>query len=115
MPTWPATLPQLVLRDGFSETTLDVVIRTPVEAGPAKLRRRISTNVRTINCNVILTTAQVAIFDSFYVTDLEGGALSFTWTSQRTGAAATLRFTGVPKYVTEGLDWMVNLPLEILP
>ncbi len=116
MATWPVTLPQNVLVKGFSETLPDLVLRTPMESGPAKSRRRLSYNVRVIPCYIIVTQAQAAIFDTFYNTDLEGGALSFDWVSPRTGVAASLHFTGVPKLTAlSNQDWEIFMPLEIMP
>jgi hypothetical protein len=117
MATWPATLPQAVIGRGFSETLPDLVLRTPVESGPAKSRRRLSYNVRPTTATIIVTQAQAAIFDTFYNTDLEGGALSFDWISQRTGAAVSLRFTGVPKItnLSKRAYWEIAMQLEILP
>ena len=63
-----------------------------------------------------MTTAQVATFDTFFVTTLTDGTISFTWTHPRTGAGATLRFVEPPVYVPVGGDyWKAVIKLEILP
>ncbi|QLH37711.1 MAG: hypothetical protein HWD60_00095 [Defluviicoccus sp.] len=37
---WPSSLPQKPLVDGFSETAPNLVVRSPMDVGPAKVRRR---------------------------------------------------------------------------
>lgn len=117
MPAWPSTLPQLVLTDGYQEQFADVVLRTEMDAGPAKQRRRLTAGVRPIRCVLLCTTAQVATLQSFYNFDLAGGALSFDWVTPRTEAAAVLRFTAPPEIVPEpgAQYWRIGLALETLP
>lgn len=117
MVAWPiAPFPQLPLQAGYSESPPDTVIRSPMDAGPAKLRRRTTAGVRRLACALRLTTAQVATFDSFYVTSLQGGALPFDWVNPRTGAAESLRFVGPPAYGAPSGDlFPVTFKLEVLP
>ena len=37
---WPATLPQEILAEGYEEGLPDVLVRTKMDAGPDKVRRR---------------------------------------------------------------------------
>lgn len=117
MPTWPGTLPQLVLTRGFSETAPWAVLRTDMDTGPAKTRRRSTAAPRPLSAQIKVTKAQVAVFDAFLETDLAGGALAFDWVEPRTQAAATLRLTAAPTYepTAGGSSWTITLPLEVLP
>ena len=117
MPTvWPVTLPQYLSTDGYSESPPELSVRTQMDAGPAKVRRRFTAGVRPVSGSVLLTEAQIEILDAFYVTTLEGGSLTFDWLHPRTAASATFRFTAVPKYSTQGGDlWRADLALEIMP
>ena len=116
MPAWPGTLPQDVFVQGYSEQPPELALRTQMDIGPAKLRRRQTAAARPLKATVGLTRAQVATLDAFFLTDLAGGALSFTWTHPRTLAAATFRFVSRPSYVPEsGASWLAELDLEILP
>jgi len=116
MATWPATLPALLQISGLSETPPNNVIRTKMEIGPAKMRRRSTSGPRPISGEQILTTAQVATLDTFYVGTLIDGTTAFDWTHPRTGAAVEMRFVSPPTYAPAGGDyWRVMLKLEILP
>jgi hypothetical protein len=81
------------------------------------VRRRYTAGIRSFSCSWILTKAQVATLDTFYVTTLVGGAERFVGLSHpRTGAAAEFRFSAPPTYVYLGPDaWRVTTPLELLP
>ena len=120
VPVWPVGLPQDILQSDYQETPPKLLIRTPMGAGPAKTRRTIGLNSRFVNVGLILTKAQVAIFDTFLVTTLLGGSLHFTWLHPRTGAAIDCRIMSgednSPTYGQVSGDLVkVNFQLEILP
>lgn len=116
MASWPATLPQLPMASGFSESPPDTTVRTKMDAGPAKVRRRFTANVRPIKASFLMTTAQIADLDTFYVTTTVGGSASFTWIDPRTSSSKSFRFMAPPEYnLTSGDYWSVSLQLEQLP
>ncbi len=139
MPTWPTSLPQFVLTRNYKETAPDLVIRTQMDAGPAKVRRRFTAGVRPMEAMLVLTEDQLIVLDNFYLSDCQGGALSFTWTYQRgrqdtdagtdsdigtdtdtlrsVRATATMRFVKPPvsEDVGDGKNYEVTLNLEIMP
>ena len=116
MPAWPSTLPQDVLIDGYDEQVPETTLRTSMDAGPAKVRRRFSAGVRVFAVTVPLTRAEVETLDAFYLNDLQGGALRFDWTSPRTGAPVQFRFLAPPRYAPQSqADWLGQLQLEVLP
>ena len=116
-PVWPASLPQDVLVEGYEETFPELALRTEMDAGPAKVRRRFTAGVRTLNVMSAMTRTQVATLDTFFATTTQGGALQFDWVHPRTGSAAALRFTRPPMTAPEpgGQRWRVELELEVLP
>jgi hypothetical protein len=114
-PTWPGGLPQSPLLAATKEALADNVVRSPMDTGPAKVRRRATAGVRKMTLESLMTTAQVATLDTFFTTTLLDGSLPFDWTSPRTGATVTFMFTGPPDWGTAGAQWRVNLPLEIRP
>jgi hypothetical protein len=87
-----------------------------MDAGPAKIRRRITDNVRPLQFEMHLTDAQVTILDDFFVTSLSGGVSRFDWTHPRTGESEEFRFVERPIYkaMTDGY-WLVNIKLEEMP
>lgn len=121
MPAWPATLPQYVFAQGYEETFPDEVLRTQMDAGPAKVRRRFTAGTRPFSVQVPLTATQVADFDSFFLNDIAAGALSFDWVHPRTQAAATLRIVtpSPPKLAGESgggsSTFVLSFSFEILP
>lgn len=116
MPAWPATLPQFVLESGYQEQLQDQVIETQMETGPVKVRRRFTKSIRTFQCQMLMTAAQQAAFESFWQNDCLGGSISFTWVHPRTRVAATFRFrTPAPQYQTiGGTHMLVFFALEQL-
>ena len=117
MPTWPATLPQNVLTEGYQEAPGDGRLRTQMDAGPAKMRRLHTAVVDTFSVSLSLTSAQVDTLDGFWDSDLAGGVLAFDWTHPRTGAATSFRFVDRPTRTPRqsGVRYTVRFKLEKLP
>lgn len=116
MPTWPGTLPPRLLVSNYQEQPPDIVLRTEMDVGPPKLRRRTTAGIRPVIGRIFCTKAQVATLDTFYVTTCASGSLSFDWTHPRTGAAATYLFRKPPSWKPEhGDGWWVDLQLDMLP
>lgn len=115
--SWPASLPQYVLTQGYAETAPKNAIRTEMAAGPAKVRRRTTADVRVIACQLRLTHAQRATLDGFYLTDTASGSLSFAWVHPVTRDSAEMRFVEPPLYgpAAASTHLIASLKLEILP
>lgn len=95
MPTYPASLPQQPLVDGYEEGFPNTLVRTQMDKGPDKVRRRFTAGTRTFTIQLLLDETQVQTLDDFIDIDLEGGALRFDWTHPRTGASVQFRFIPV--------------------
>lgn len=116
MVAWPASLPQSPLLRGFLETAPDGILRTSMDTGPAKTRRRFTAAVRPFKYPLLLTTDQVETLDVFFEDTLASGALSFTHVHPRTTVASTFRITNKPQYTpVSGSKWTTSLDLELLP
>lgn len=116
MPTWPGTLPQDPEIDGLVEQPPDTILRTQMDAGPAKVRRRFTAGVRPFRMKMLLTKTQVADLETFFVTTLKYGSESFDWHNPRTQASEEFRFVGPPAYNMLGPDtWMASFTVEQLP
>lgn len=111
---------------GYAADAPTVSIRTSMDLGPAKVRQRITNNVRPIKCQLTLTKVQVDTLDTFYETTCAGGSSQFTWRVLQTGAtvvAANFRFVSPPKYsgqlyqsISGGAGlYTVSLDLEQMP
>lgn len=115
---WPVGLPQRVLTD-YSEDDGALILRTPMDAGPAKLRRR-GTRPSRMQVAFNMDTSQVATLRTFVLDTLKGTA-RFGFPHPRTGTQVEARI--VPgedgglysvRYLAPG-KWQVSMELEILP
>ena len=116
MATWPGTLPTAPLVQGYQEIAPELTIRTQMDQGPDKVRKRTTAGVRQFQAIFQMTTAQVATFETFYETTTNGGADQFTFDHPRTGSTETkFRFVGTPVYTSTGNGFRVAVGLELLP
>ncbi len=115
MAAWPATLPDFFQVGGFQETGADNIIRSKMDVGPDKLRKRTTTSTRKHAGNMWLTDAQYTILKTFFEDDHDYGALSFTMDDAH-AVNQTFRFLRPPVYTTVGPNnWQVRLELEEMP
>lgn len=115
MATWPATLPQQFRQDGYTRAMPDNLLRSSMDVGPAKVRRRTTANVGPTSGQMLLTYAQKQILEDFYRDDLFDGALPFDFPDWDE-TVREFRFTRPPSFINTGGDqWMVSLNLERLP
>lgn len=117
MPTWPVDLPQFVLRDGYAEGFKDLVVRTKMDTGATKRRRRFSDGPEEHKFTLFLTSDELTIFKTFFDGDLASGSLSFDKIHPRTEVMQTWAFTGqMPPAASIGADlYSISMPLEMLP
>lgn len=116
MTSWPSTLPQYVDQDGYTQTSKNPLIRTEMDAGPAKVRLRYTAVPEEFNISLVLTKTQLDTFvNTFFRNALHYGADTFLWKHPVTQAAATCRFTSMYNVVPHGLDFKMTISMEILP
>jgi len=115
MASWHTDLPAHLINT-FTETVPDNLIRSDMDKGPAKVRRRTTANVRAVAFTIACTPEQLAILDEFYTDTLASGADQFDYTHPRTGDAVQARFTQPPTYTDlNGRAYKAQIALEILP
>lgn len=113
---WPMELPQDVLIEGYDEKFSSQTIRTTMETGPAKVRRRTSAGVRSLSVSIDLSRDQADLLDAFYHVTLQGGALAFEWRHPRTQSPCVMRLVDPPSTKPlSGKLWIGKLSLEVLP
>lgn len=78
MTTWPDGIPFFTLRSGYGAQPGDNVLRTPMDVGPAKVRRRTTSAPSIITGAAYMTREQAQRFEAFWRDTLKDGALSFT-------------------------------------
>jgi len=111
---WPDSLPPTLLLAGLSIRPQDNVIRTAMDAGPKKARRRYTARTVTYAGKQVFDAVKMEVFEQFYHTVLADGVLRFNFTDPVTLETAEFRFTG--PYSAAALDglWEVAMPLERL-
>lgn len=115
MPTFPATLPD-IQRSGYSLEPQNPVIRTEMEAGPARQRKAQTTVPVDITVKWIFTNAQYSTFKSFWASDVNNGTDWFDLAIQDAGGVATaeVRFKE-GKFKADQLafdQWQISATLE---
>jgi pimeloyl-ACP methyl ester carboxylesterase len=77
----------------YEEKQPETLLRTEMDAGPAKVRRRFTAAPRPLRVMLRMTSAQVGLFEGFVREELMDGALPFAWAHPRTQEPAMLRLT----------------------
>jgi len=116
IPAWPTTLPQRLQRNNYGESPGENQLRSNMDAGPAKMRRRATSAPRKISGTILLSLAELAYFKTFYITTLLDGTLRFTWNDPTDSTTTVeMRFTEAPSWSAENIKFRVSMSLEILP
>ena len=112
--SWPDALPDGFLADGFSQKPQSNVLRTKMDAGPKKARRRYTARTVNYTGKQIFTREEMALFENFYHNELADGALRFVFTDPVTLEKAEFRFTEDYSASEKEGCWETSLPLERL-
>lgn len=110
--SYPSITPLL---NGYQESPPNTALRTEMEQGPAKVRNRTTAGVRKLQLFYLLTAAEVATLETFFLVEAAAGAATFSFTHPRTSATESARFTEPPQYMPNGTKYNVSVSLEILP
>lgn len=115
--TWPVTLPQQLLVDGYARSAKDLLLVSPMEIGPPKVRRRTSNNIEQFQGSVIVTTTQLGYFKTFFYTTALGGSLRFNFTDPDDGVTSVEMMIRSFKYApyNNGPKWRIDVDLVIMP
>jgi hypothetical protein len=117
VPAWHVDLPQTLLVDGYGQSLADTTIKSPMDAGPAKVRRRFTAGVEPVSGTMIMDATELAALDTFYNTTLLGGSLRFSWTKPPAHTVSCeMRFTEPPTWTAvEPGTYEVSMSFEVLP
>jgi hypothetical protein len=115
---WPISLPQSPQKN-FAETGGALILRTPMDSGPAKQRRR-GKLASKMTLSFIMTSAQVTTLENFVTNDIKGTA-RFGFTHPRTNQVVEVRIIPSPEgemytasYLAPGY-YNISTTFEILP
>lgn len=78
MPAWPELLNELAERGSWSFKTKPQAARTDFDRGPARVRRRFTTQVSETSFTMNLSSVEFEVFKAFVEDDLLGGTKWFT-------------------------------------
>ena len=119
---WPAGVPQCPVPGNTRQRT-DARIRTSVDVGPRIVRRRYTATTTNLSWTLPpLTGTQRGALESFYINDLQEGALRVDIQDVASGATVEARFLAPPRFVGIRPDpnapdrlWRCSVELEIMP
>lgn len=112
--TWPATLPQSPLIEGFSDIPQDAVLRTEMTA-LSKQRNRFTAVVYDVTESYLMTPVQYNTFRTFFHDTLGNGAEDFFKPNPETGLTEVYQFVDVYESEFNGVQYRVDLSMERLP
>lgn len=110
MSVWPEKFE--ILRDSFQETPVDRVIRSQMDVGPAKKRRRTILGCKNVKFMVQIPIALYDEFEEFYL-DNDVGVFDFV--HPRNKKTYSARFVSVPTGTCNETVYNIPVELEFLP
>jgi 3-isopropylmalate dehydratase small subunit len=115
MATWPATLPA-VIADSYQEIMANNAIRTKMDVGLAKVRKRSTAAPVQFQMAYNMTSAQVTTLETFFNTTINDGVDQFTMANPRTAVSETWRITAPPQVtIVSSPLYRVIITMEKLP
>jgi len=108
---YPELLPSGLLEEGFSKQPQSNVIRTTMDAGPKKARRRYTARTVKYSGKQIFDVAEMAVFEQFYHNVIADGALRFYFTDPVFQEIAEFRFT--EDYVVKAVEGLFEVTMYL--
>lgn len=116
MPAWPSTLPCYPIDGSFAETPQRNVVKFSPETGPPIYRRRSTANGSLASLQWKFSKAELALFRTFYETDLVDGTLPFTMEHPTTDVVYSWAFDTEPEIASAARNvHTVSAQLRRLP
>lgn len=118
--TWPLSLPEY-FNIGVREERQEGFIRSSMDIGPSKQRKRFTATSKMYTGTMLLTGTQRATFETFYSTTINEGADAFDWSDPIDFTTQEFRFVEPPTFtaLTGGSSgptlWRLNMKVERLP
>ena len=112
MATWPATLPQEPLVDGFLVLFKILYV---LDGCCQKTRRRFTAASEYYTVSWVMTDAQFTTFRSFFKDTIADGSIEFEMNHPITGETVLVRFREPYQFVSTGVHWRISAEIEVLP
>lgn len=115
MPSWPASLPAPTV-GGYTLVSTESVVRTDMDAGPARQRRRFTQTPTRLQLRWLLSAEQFAVFEAWYRWQADEGGAWFT--IDLAGGLGIIpheaRFVAqFQARLREGMWWAVSAEIEV--
>jgi len=112
---WPTALVgKSPLYTGYGEEPQDQAVRSNMDQGAPKVRRRFSAGTTVMALVYSFSVAELAAFETFYETTLQAGVFKFNFVHPRTGATKDARLEKPYSLAPMGVDrWKVSMSLRI--
>lgn len=114
---WPKELGCTIMQDGYSLKPVSPLLRTDLESGRARQRRKYTSTPMVASFNFLFTETQYMLFDGFFKHILTDGVSWFNMPLKVSIGYANYvcRFTDIysEATVTQGRYWNVSAELEI--
>lgn len=111
---WPKELPQMMRLEGLTGKRHSSVVRTEMDAGPAKARQRYTVATKTFSGSVILSEEERRIFEQWYKINLGAGVLRFQMMHPQTGEYKEFRFAEDYQENSADGKWEIQMQLEMM-
>lgn len=113
---WPAALQDYVNEESFSHAIGNTTVRTEMDIGPAKVRRRMTRSVDIFDVTITIDVDDYDTVYEFYDTTLNGGVEQFTFAHPFTGVDTNFRMTQEPTFAPMGgREFTVKMRWEAMP
>jgi hypothetical protein len=109
--TWPELLPSGLLAEGFNKKPQSNVIRTTMDAGPKKARRRYTARTVKYSGKQVFSILELAVFEQFYHNVLADGVLRFNFSDPVTLETAEFRFTD--DYTVSAVEGLFEVTMQL--
>ncbi len=111
---WPDNVPGCFILGSHNETDSDNLIRSQMDTGPAKVRRRTSAMPRQLSGTLRLTGQELKALRAFIKTALMDGALNFIMNAQAGDGRIVAKFaTPISIQRNTGNTYMVSIALDV--
>lgn len=120
LPGWPASIPYQSLRSAWGGMPARAPLATDMEDGNTRQRSQTGSDVGTYSWGGILTAAQIAAFQTFFLVTLDNGARRFRMFVSRDGVTHEERpvqiVAGSLKYAAAGgPNTLVQFSILVFP
>lgn len=97
---WPAGLPDCA--ETWEEVDQPTTVRTQMQSGPPKVRRRFTRTLRQVRVGFTMNHAQAMQLRDFFELDLQGGVNEHTFRHPFRDALENFRFMEAPRIANLG-------------